>query len=171
MVGSGLLLRRLAATRRGASNRQSRNIRPPYTSRSNSSTSVANWFSAASTAAGCSMSTPASRSRSSGSFEQPPLRKSQIVVEFLAAAAEHAVGQGDRGRHAGGVLVDVERPVEVRDPQAFQVQLVVEREVGAEVELQQLAVDLLEAGRASAARPTRPRRGSASRTRRTSSAG
>ena len=36
-------------------------------------------------ASGFSMSTPASRSRSSGSFEQPPLRKLEVVVQFRGA--------------------------------------------------------------------------------------
>ena len=46
-----------------------------YSSSSNSLTSRPKWLRAVSTAAGFSMSTPASRNRSSGSFEQPPLRK------------------------------------------------------------------------------------------------
>ncbi len=47
----------------------------PFTSPSNSSTSRSNWPRAVSTAWDCSMSTPALRSRSSGSFDEPPLRK------------------------------------------------------------------------------------------------
>ena len=47
---------------------------PRHNSRSNSSTNSPNWPSAASIVAGCSMSTPASRNKSSGSCEQPPLR-------------------------------------------------------------------------------------------------
>ena len=46
-----------------------------HTSSSNSSTSFPNRFIAASTGSGVSMSTPASRSRSSGYLQQPPLRK------------------------------------------------------------------------------------------------
>ena len=80
--------------------------------------------------------------------------------------------QGDRRRQAGGVLVDVERPVEVRDAEALERQLVVDREVRAEVERRAAR------GRSLLKRVDRQRlarlgrvRGSASRTRRTSSGG
>ena len=46
-----------------------------YNNSSNSSNSAPNRYIAVSTASGFSMSTPASRSRSSGYFEHPPLRK------------------------------------------------------------------------------------------------
>ena len=123
------------------------------------------------TQSGCSMSTPASRNRSSGSFEQPALEEAQVIVQLDRAAAGHAVGQGHRRRHARGVLVDVKRAVEMRNPQAFQVQLRIEREIRAEVGRQQPVVNLLEpVERERLARLGRGV-GESSRTRRTSSGG
>ncbi len=49
----------------------------PYSSVSSSSTSSPNLVRAVATGSGCSRSTPASRSRSSGHFEQPPLRNAR----------------------------------------------------------------------------------------------
>ena len=60
------------------------------------------------------------------------------VEQFLAAPAD-APRQGDRRRHAGGVLVDVEPAVEVGDSQTFQFQVVVQGERGAEIGLVRLA--------------------------------
>ena len=64
----------------------------------------------------------------------------EVVVQLLLAAADDALAEGDRGRQAGGVFVDVERVVEVRDAQAFELELFVDDEIGAEVVGQQLAV-------------------------------
>ena len=66
-------------------------------------------------------------------FRAAAFEEAQVVVQFALAAADDALGQGDRRRQAGGVLVDVERPIEVRNAEALQRQLVVEREIGAEV--------------------------------------
>ena len=49
------------------------------------------------------------------------------------AGLEDLAGEGDGGAHAGGVLVDVERAVEMRDAQALEVELRVEGEVGPEI--------------------------------------
>ena len=97
-----------------------------------------------STGSGLAMSTPASRSRSSGSLEQPAWRNPRYSPQFLVPAVEHALGERDGGRQAGRVLVDVEGPVEVRNPQALERQLLVDHEIGSEVGLQQFAVDVLE---------------------------
>jgi len=71
-------------------------------------------------------------------------QKAEIVIQFGLAAAQHALRQRDGRRHAGRVLVNVKRPIEMRDAQALERQLVVEREVRAEVFFQQFAIDRLE---------------------------
>ena len=53
---------------------------------------------------------------------------------------EDFLRQGDGGADARGVFVDVEGVVEMGDAQAFDVQLRVERETGAEVGGQQVVV-------------------------------
>ena len=57
------------------------------------------------------------------------------------ATAGHPFGEGDRGRQSGGILVDVERAVEVGDPQALQFELVVDDEPGSEIGIEQSPVE------------------------------
>jgi hypothetical protein len=59
----------------------------------------------------------------------------------------------------GGVLVDVEGPIEVGNAEALEGELVVECEVGAEVLFEQLAIDRLEAFDGERFALPRPRRG------------
>ena len=121
-------------------------IRRNYSNSSSSATRRSKCARAVSTGSGCSMSTPASRSRSSGYFEQPALQEAEIVAASSRwPPLRHALGQGDRRRQAGGVLVDVKRAIEMRNAEALQRQLVVDHEIGAEVRFQQLAVHALEA--------------------------
>ena len=68
---------RVADFQAGSPNPRDREHFGCYRSRSSSSTRLPNCSSAVSTGWGRSMSTPASRSKSSGSFEQPPLRKAK----------------------------------------------------------------------------------------------
>ncbi len=84
------------------------------------------------------------------------LKEAQILLQFLAPAAEHALGECDRGRQAGRVLVDVEGPVEVRNPQTLEGQFLVQREIGSEVGLQQLLGRYPSAPARSAVRRVRP---------------
>ena len=73
------------------------------------------------------------------------LEETEIIVQLPRAAAGHPFGQGNRGRQAGGVLVDVKRPIEMRDAEAFDFQLRIDGEIRPEVRFQQLAVFALEA--------------------------
>ena len=66
----------------------------------------------------------------------------QVIVQLGAASLQHALAEGDRRRQSGGVLVDVKGPVEMRDPQTLQRQLLVDRKVGTEILFQQLTVDI-----------------------------
>ena len=62
-------------------------------------------------------------------------------VAGRVAGFEHLAGEGDGGAHAGGVLVDVKRAVEMRDAQALEVELRVEGEAGSEIGDQQFVVN------------------------------
>ena len=63
-------------------------------------------------------------------FRAARLEEAEVVVELAFATAGHALRQCDRRRHSGGVRVDVERPVEMRNPEAFQREGVIDGEVG-----------------------------------------
>ena len=79
-------------------------------SSSSSPTSRSNRVSAVSTGAGLVMSTPASFKQVERVLRAAAFEERQVVVQFRLAAADDALAQRDRGRQAGGVLVDVERP-------------------------------------------------------------
>src|SRR6476620_6412625 len=53
---------------------------------------------------------------------------------------EHAFRKRDCSRNAGGIFVDVKRIVEVRDAQAFQVQLRIEHDGGAKIGFEESVV-------------------------------
>ena len=46
--------------------------------------------------------------------------EAQVVAQLAAAAANHTVGQRHGGGHPGGILVNIERPIEMRDAEALQ---------------------------------------------------
>ncbi len=68
------------------------------------------------------------------------LEETEVVA--WVAGFEDLAGEGDGGAHAGGILIDVERAVEMRDAQALEVELRIEGEVRTEVGDEEFAVDL-----------------------------
>ena len=92
-------------------------------------------------ASGFIISTPASFSRETGSFEQPPDKKRRVIAHRRFAFLEDAAGKGDGCRVAGRVLVDVVVHEEVRDARPFECNLIVHHHIRAEIIFVEFAVD------------------------------
>ena len=61
------------------------------------------------------------------------------------AGLQNLAGQGHSGRNSRRVFVNIERTVEMRDPQTLQLQLGVDGELRAKIGVEQTSVDFSEA--------------------------
>ncbi len=90
--------------------------------------------------AGEVISTPAARKVSSGNFEPPGFEEPEVSLDRARQAGQNALGQCDRRRNAGRIFVNIKSAVEVRDSQAFQIQLRVKHNARPEISVEQLAI-------------------------------